>query len=107
MKYTCEITIDRPRARVIELFDNPENLKQWQPELVSFEHVSVPRLHEDHRVLHGWHVQEANGEVPATVQGVRGIATIDMERAEANPLRPVLSDVFTSYFASTFSNFTR
>jgi len=40
MKYTCEMMIDAPRARVIELFDNPDNMQKWQPDLVSFEHVS-------------------------------------------------------------------
>ena len=40
MKYTCEIEIDLPVAKVIELFDNPENLKHWQPGLKSFEHLS-------------------------------------------------------------------
>ena len=40
MKYTCEIEIDRPLDKVIELFDNAENLKEWQPGLQSFEHVS-------------------------------------------------------------------
>lgn len=40
MKYTCEITIDLPRDRVLELFDDPENLKHWQTGLQSFEPVS-------------------------------------------------------------------
>jgi hypothetical protein len=40
MKYTCELNINIPRKKVIELFDNPDNLKKWQPELVSFEHMS-------------------------------------------------------------------
>lgn len=40
MKYTIEMAINRPRERVIELFDSTENLKKWQPELVSFEHLS-------------------------------------------------------------------
>ena len=40
MKYRLEIDIDLPRSRVIELFDNPDNLKHWQPELVSFSHRS-------------------------------------------------------------------
>lgn len=40
MKYTSEILIDLPRARVIELFDDPGNLKQWQKGLQSFEHLS-------------------------------------------------------------------
>ena len=40
MKYTSQVTINLPRARVIELFDNPDNLKLWQEGLQSFEHVS-------------------------------------------------------------------
>lgn len=40
MRYTCEVTIERPRERVIELFDNPDNLSKWQSGLRSFEHVS-------------------------------------------------------------------
>ena len=39
MKYTTEITIDLPRARVIELFDNEENIYKWQPGLQSFETI--------------------------------------------------------------------
>jgi carbon monoxide dehydrogenase subunit G len=40
MKYNMEIEIDLPVNKVIELFDNPENLKHWQPGLQSFEHIS-------------------------------------------------------------------
>lgn len=40
MKYTVEIEINLPIARVIELFDNPDNLQKWQPGLLSFEHLS-------------------------------------------------------------------
>lgn len=40
MKYTSEITIDLPRARVIDLFDDPNNLARWQEGLKSFEHIS-------------------------------------------------------------------
>jgi len=39
MKYSQEITINLPRKKVIELFDSEENLKKWQPGLVSFEHI--------------------------------------------------------------------
>ena len=28
-----------PRDRVIELFDDPDNMPKWQPDLVSFEHL--------------------------------------------------------------------
>lgn len=40
MEYTCEITINLPRERVVELFDDPDNLKKWQPGLESFELIS-------------------------------------------------------------------
>ena len=40
MKYTLEIDLDLPRERVIELFDDPDNLPKWQPGLISFEHAS-------------------------------------------------------------------
>ena len=40
MKYTSEIGIDLPVSRVVEIFDNPEYLKHWQPGLISFEHLS-------------------------------------------------------------------
>ncbi len=39
MKYTCEILINLPRIRVIELFDSTANLEQWQPGLKSFTHL--------------------------------------------------------------------
>jgi len=37
MKYTETIDIHLPRERVIALFDDPANLKRWQPTLRSFE----------------------------------------------------------------------
>ncbi|MBK6878730.1 MAG: SRPBCC family protein [Ignavibacteria bacterium] len=40
MKYTVETEINLPIARVVELFDDPENLKHWQPGLLSFEPIS-------------------------------------------------------------------
>lgn len=40
MKYTCEVTINLPRQRVTALFDDPDNLKKWQPGLQTFEPVS-------------------------------------------------------------------
>ncbi len=40
MKYSCEIEIDRPIDRVIELFDDPKNLPHWMEGLQSFEHIS-------------------------------------------------------------------
>lgn len=44
MKIMTETTINLPRARVLELFGDPANLKKWQPDLLSFESVSgTPR----------------------------------------------------------------
>lgn len=37
MKYNTKSTINLPRDRVIELFDNTENLYEWQEGLLSFE----------------------------------------------------------------------
>ena len=40
MKYRVEVVIDLPREKVVELFDNTDNLYKWQRGLQSFEHVS-------------------------------------------------------------------
>ena len=40
MKFTVKIKINLARNKVIELFDSTENLKKWQPGLLSFEHQS-------------------------------------------------------------------
>lgn len=40
MNYTVEIVIEQSVDKVVELFDNPENMKKWMKGLVSFEHVS-------------------------------------------------------------------
>ena len=37
MRYTIEMEIAQPRATVVALFDDPDNMKRWQPGLVSFE----------------------------------------------------------------------
>jgi hypothetical protein len=39
MKYTSEVEINLPREKVIELFDNPDNMPKWQQGLVSFETI--------------------------------------------------------------------
>lgn len=40
MKYTTTIDIELPIEKVVELFDNPDNMTKWQPELISFENFS-------------------------------------------------------------------
>lgn len=37
MRYTLELELEANRERVLELFLNPENLKKWQPSLVTYE----------------------------------------------------------------------
>lgn len=37
MKYTCEIEINQPVKKVIELIDNAENMKHWMKGLESYE----------------------------------------------------------------------
>lgn len=39
MKYQCRVDIDRPLREVVELFDNPDNLRYWQPGLISYDHI--------------------------------------------------------------------
>lgn len=40
MKFRLEFPINKSRAEVWKAFDNVENMKKWQPSLVSFEPVS-------------------------------------------------------------------
>jgi uncharacterized protein YndB with AHSA1/START domain len=40
MKYTCEIEINRPVSKVVELFDDPGNMSEWMPGLLSFDPIS-------------------------------------------------------------------
>jgi len=37
MNYNLDIIIRKPVKEVVALFDNPENMKHWQPGLISFE----------------------------------------------------------------------
>lgn len=40
MPTDLQIDINKPLEQVLELFDSFENLKQWQPDLISYEHLS-------------------------------------------------------------------
>ena len=40
MKFKLELPINKPRADVWKAFDNVENMKKWQPTLITFEPVS-------------------------------------------------------------------
>ncbi|NNF40949.1 MAG: SRPBCC family protein [Woeseiaceae bacterium] len=47
MKHKADIVIDADRATVWQLFDDPDNLKKWQPTLKSFTHRSGVQGHPD------------------------------------------------------------
>lgn len=40
MHYTQEITIDLPREKVVEIWNNTENLKYWQTGLQRYSHIT-------------------------------------------------------------------
>ncbi len=40
MKFTVETDINQPIDKVIELFDNADNMSKWMEGLQSFEHIS-------------------------------------------------------------------
>ncbi len=40
MKFTCSVDIDLPVEKVVDLFDNSDNLKEWQDGFVGMEHIS-------------------------------------------------------------------
>lgn len=40
MRFRLETLIDKPRAEVWKIFDDPENMSKWQPSLTNFETLS-------------------------------------------------------------------
>lgn len=40
MKYTTEVMIDLPRQKVLQLLEDPENMKHWQRGLLSYKMLS-------------------------------------------------------------------
>lgn len=55
MQYRIALDIILPRERVVELFLDVDSLKKWQPDLVSFEHLSnykTRRLGSKSRQIH-------------------------------------------------------
>ena len=40
MKFTCSVNIEKPVARVVKLFDNPDNLRHWQDGFISATLIS-------------------------------------------------------------------
>lgn len=67
MKYTCEIVIDRPLDEVIALFDNPDNLKEWQPGLIDIEHLSGDPGHPGAKARLKYNMGNRNVEMTETI----------------------------------------
>lgn len=40
MKFTCSVDIKLPRTKVVALWENEDNLKEWQDGFLGFEHIS-------------------------------------------------------------------
>ena len=40
MKFTVQLPIHKSRLEVWKAFDNPDNMKKWQPSLISFDRIS-------------------------------------------------------------------
>lgn len=40
MKFKLELPINKPRAEVWKIFDDPNNMNKWQPTLINIERVS-------------------------------------------------------------------
>jgi len=40
VKFTLQLPINKSRPEVWAAFDNPDNMKNWQPSLISFERIS-------------------------------------------------------------------
>jgi len=40
VKFTCTTEINLPIRKVVELYVNKNNLKEWQKELISYDHIS-------------------------------------------------------------------
>jgi antibiotic biosynthesis monooxygenase (ABM) superfamily enzyme len=47
MKFRLELTINKPRAEMWKVFDNPENMCKWQHSLTKFELVNRTQRQPD------------------------------------------------------------
>ena len=67
MKYKVEVDINLPRERVLELFDNQENLKNWLDGMQSFEHLSGEAGKEGAKSLYKFKMGKREVEIIETV----------------------------------------
>lgn len=88
MKYSLQLDLDLPRERVLELFDNPDNMKEWQPGLVSYEHLGGEP-----------------GQVGATAKLVYKMGKRDVEMIETVTHRNLPDEFFGSYEAKGVYNY--
>lgn len=68
MRYTLEITIVLPRNKVIELFDNPDNLYHWRDSLVSLKLLSGTQGHKGARTKLIYKLRKHRVEMIETVE---------------------------------------
>ncbi len=40
MQFTCQVTIHQPIKKVLELYQDPNNLSKWQDGFISLKHIS-------------------------------------------------------------------
>ncbi|MFC2107686.1 SRPBCC family protein [Bacteroidota bacterium] len=67
MRYTAEIEINLPKDKVVELFNNPENLRYWQAGFLSMEHLGGNRGEEGAISLLRYRIKKRDIEYVETV----------------------------------------
>lgn len=90
MKFTCSVEINQPVAKVIELFTNPDNLKEWQDGFVSLTHLSG-----------------TPGEVGAKSKMIYLIRNKEMELIETIKVNNLPKEFIGEYAAKTMVNTMR
>lgn len=67
MTFTTEVEINLPRERVVELFDDPANLRYWQPGFMSMEHLGGQRGEEGAVSLLKYRTEKGDIELVQTI----------------------------------------
>ncbi len=67
LKYTCEITINKPREEVVRLMDDPSNMKHWQPGFISLDHLSGTPGEKDAKSLLKYKMGKRDMEMTETI----------------------------------------
>ncbi len=67
MHYTQEITIDLPREKVVDIFNQTENLKHWQTGLQGYKHLSGEPGQEGSQMLLYFKVGKRDVDLTETI----------------------------------------